>query len=209
MLLLFLIVVVVAVVAVAQLLTHLWRYIWRWFAIWWRSRWFPSHLASAQHHSRRWYILIHIVVAIHVWSVVRRRQQWRLLVLEYYWTLVTNFRLFFELILKDDRYALGAERFAFLLITYEMNACFTSYSLEIFETTLDLPNSILPLLWRRRCKQQAIIEASNTMTTIMMAGSINVVRYSSGKADLRVGSLLRGGIYSLEMSPDPPSKKGN
>lgn len=113
-LLLFLIVVVV----VAQLLlTHLWRYIWRWFAIWWRSRWFPSHLASTQHHSRRWYILIHIVVTVHVGSIIRRRQQWRLLILEYYGTLVTNFRLLFEFILKDDRYALGAERFAFLFIT--------------------------------------------------------------------------------------------
>lgn len=40
------------------------------------------------------------------------------------------------------------------------------------------------------------MEASRTMTTIITAGNINVARYSCGKLGFRLGSLLRGGIYS-------------
>lgn len=34
------------------------------------------------------------------------------------------------------------------------------------------------------------------MTTIITAGNIKVARYSCGKLGFRLGSLMRGGIYS-------------
>jgi len=156
--------------------THLWRYIWRWLAIRRRGRWFPPHLASTQDHSWRWHIFIHIVVTIHVGSVVAGRQQRRLLILQNDWTLVANFRFLLKFILEDNWYALCAERLTLLLITCK---CFKNYISAWPDENpwfRYLPSSILPLLWRRRCKQQAIIEANNIITTIMTAGSINVAK---------------------------------